>query len=59
MINTKLNQLEARFSSSRGEALPNDLPVTLPVTKMEEVDTLNIYLEDQYNMKLLVRTIYL
>jgi hypothetical protein len=56
MLN-KVSQLDAKFASSRGEALPSDFPVPLPVKTVEMLDVLNEYLADHGNRKILVTII--
>jgi hypothetical protein len=51
---TKMTQLEGKFSCSRGEALPNDFPVALPVVQAELIDILNDYLASYESRKTLV-----
>lgn len=55
LVLTRLTQVEAKFSMSRGEALPGDMPVTLPVQSVEDVETLNGFLTCSENRKALVR----
>ena len=47
-------QLEGRLSTVRGESLPNNLQVALPVKTVEELDALDSYLENTESKKLMV-----
>ena len=53
-MDVRLIQIEARMSSSRGESPPSDLPVSLPVKFVPELDALNAYLEPNEMKKNLV-----
>jgi hypothetical protein len=51
----RINQLDAKFSCSRGESLPVDIPIRFPIQMEEDVILLNTYLNNNENRKALVR----
>ena len=51
---TRLRQLESRFSSARGEEMPQECPVRLPLNEIAGVESFNEYLSTPQNRKNLV-----